>query len=83
MRWFANFAALNLGLFVALLGVVWLVGGFDGGLGVGGTIVMLLGLLVTMGLATGLMGLLFYSDRQDVDHDVYHATDGRDGKPKD
>jgi hypothetical protein len=73
MRWFSSFAALNAGFFAAILVVVWLAGGFADGLGVGGTIVMLLGVVLTMALATGLMGLVFYSNRSDVDRSVHQA----------
>lgn len=77
MRWIAYFAALNAALFVAILFVVWLVGGFgEDGFGGEGSAVIILGIAFTMALATGLMGLIFYSHRADVDERVYHATDG-------
>lgn len=72
MRWFSYFAALNAGFVAAMLFVVWLAGGFEGGLEVGETIVMLLGVVVTMALAT-LIGLVFYSNRADVDDSVYQT----------
>jgi hypothetical protein len=67
MRWFSSFAALNAGFFAAILFVVWPAGGFADGLGV----------VLTMALATGLMGLVFYRNRRDVDGSVYqtHAVD--------
>jgi hypothetical protein len=78
MRWFIHFTTLNLALFVAVLFTVWLVGGFgEDGFGGEGTTVIVLGIVVTMAVATGLMGLIFYSNRADVDERVYRATDER------
>jgi hypothetical protein len=36
-----------------------------------------------MALATGLMGLIFYSNREDVDDLVYHVIDGRNQRRRD
>lgn len=53
MRWLAYFIAL----FVAVLFVAWLVGGFgEDGFGGEGSAVIILRIALTMALGTGLMG---------------------------
>jgi hypothetical protein len=77
MRWLAYFAALNVALVTVVLLTLWASGSFAGaGLSTNGWVALFLGTLVTAALGIALlMGLVFYSDRDDVDDRAYHATD--------
>jgi hypothetical protein len=74
MRWFAGFFVLNLGLVGAAYAMLWMTGAFeDSGLSVHGWIALCLGTTVASLLGIGLMGLVFYSNRQRVD-DLVNRT---------
>jgi hypothetical protein len=74
MRWFATFAGFNAALIVVVLGMLWLVGGFeDSGLSVHGWIALFLGITFTSALGVALMALVFYSDRKHYDEDAHRA----------
>src|SRR5262252_4740941 len=66
------FAVASLGGIAAVLLALWGVGAF-GGIGAGGAIALLLGIAFTSVLGVGLMGLIFYSDRSNVDEDAQGA----------
>jgi hypothetical protein len=70
-RWLIIYAALAVGTVVALLLVIWAVGGFsDMGLSGDGQVALILGVGFTVFLSFGLMGLAFYSDRSGHDETV-------------
>jgi hypothetical protein len=75
MRWFFLFGTLGMGGIGLVLLVFWAFGGFqDLGLDAAGTVAVIFGVLVTSLLGVGLMALVFYSDRSNLDEDVYHAS---------
>jgi len=75
MRWILAFSALALGGLALVLFVLWAVSGYKGlGLDTVGTIAVIVGVTLTSALGTGLMALLFYSDRSNIDEEVYHAA---------
>jgi hypothetical protein len=81
LRWLVTYAAVSLGSIAAVLLALWVLDDFQGfGLDTPATIATVVGILVTSALGVGLMGLMFYSDRSNVDEDAYHATAG-DGDP--
>lgn len=62
------FSVASAGLFFVLLLAAWLLLGFDGsGMGLHGWIAMVLGVLLTVGLAIALMAAVFASDRSGQD----------------
>jgi ABC-type multidrug transport system permease subunit len=76
MRWLASFAAVNVALVAVVLLMLWVTGSFAGaGLSTSGWVALFLGIIFTSALGIALMGLVFYSDREDVDDRAYHATD--------
>jgi hypothetical protein len=76
MRWFAYFAVLTAALVIVVLLMLWVTGSFDGaGLSTNGWVAFLLGTTFTSALGIALMGLVFYSDREDIDNRAFHATD--------
>lgn len=76
MRWLVSFAVMNVVLLVVVLLTLWATGSFTGtGLSVDGWIALGLGIVFTSAVAIALMGLVFYSDRQEVDERVHHAAD--------
>jgi hypothetical protein len=75
VRWLAYFAVLTVVLFTIVLLVLWVTGSFEGGdLSATGWGALFLGITLTSALGIALMGLVFYSDRQDVDERAYHAA---------
>lgn len=75
-RWLAYFVALSIALLIIVLLMLWVTGSFEGaGLTVNGWVALFLGITLTSALGIALMGLVFYSDRQDVDDRAYHAAD--------
>jgi hypothetical protein len=81
MRWLAYFVVLTVALFTIVLLLLWVTGSFEGAdLSASGWVALFLGITLTSALGIALMGLVFYSDRQDVDDRAYHAasSDERD-----
>ncbi len=75
MRRVIIFGAAALGGIAAVLLVIWGAFGFrDPGLNGPATIAFVLGALFASLLGVGLMALIFYSDRNEVDEEVYRAT---------
>jgi hypothetical protein len=76
MRWLAYFAAFNVALVTVVLLMLWATGTFEGaGLSTNGWVALFLGIIFTSALGIALMGLVFYSNREDIDDSAYHATD--------
>jgi hypothetical protein len=76
MRWLAYFVALNVALVIVVLLTLWAIGSFErAGLSTNGWVALSLGILLASALGISLMGLVFYSNREDVDDRAYHATD--------
>src|SRR6516162_7364980 len=65
--WIWTFILASVGFVVLAVLVFWAIGGFGelGLSGKGGVVALTLGSLFTMGLAIGLMALVFFSDRRD------------------
>jgi len=75
MRWVVSFVIASVGGLAILLLVIWALNGFHGlGLGLNGTIAVVLGVLFTGGLGVALMALIFYSDRSHADEEAYRAA---------
>jgi hypothetical protein len=76
MRWLTRFVALNVGLVIVGLLTLWATGTFElAGLSTNGWVALSLGTLFTSALGISLMGLVFYSNREDVDDRAFHAVD--------
>ncbi len=76
-KWPVTYVATCAGAIVAVLFAAWAVNGFAGlGIGLEGTVALMLGVLFTVGLGIGLMALVFQSDRSDHDAAVYRETAG-------
>ncbi len=76
-KWLVTYVATCAGAIVAVLFAAWAVNGFAGlGIGLEGTVALMLGVLFTVGLGIGLMALVFQSDRSDHDAAVYRETAG-------
>jgi hypothetical protein len=76
MRWLARFVALNVALVTVGLLSLWATGTFElAGLSTNGWVALSLGTLCTSALGISLMGLVFYSSREDVDDRAFHAMD--------
>ncbi|HEX9465333.1 MAG TPA: hypothetical protein VGB82_22240 [Alphaproteobacteria bacterium] len=61
-------ATASLGAIILLIAGAWIVLGFGSlGLDTSATIALILGIVLTVGLAVGLMGLVFYSNRSGRD----------------
>ena len=70
------FVALNVALVIVVLLTLWATGNFERtGLSTNGWVALSLGILLASALGISLMGLVFYSNREDVDDRAYHATD--------
>jgi hypothetical protein len=68
------------GIAIVLL-ALWALDGFQGfDLDAGATVTVVVGIAVVSALGTGLMGLVFYSDRTNADEDAYHVTAPVDGQ---
>jgi di/tricarboxylate transporter len=80
-RWMVIFAVASLCGIAAVLFLLWAFNGFHGlGIGVAGTVFAIFGIVVTSALGVALMGLVFYSDRSNIDEDVGHsAASGAEG----
>lgn len=74
MRWIAVFSGACLGLIALLLGLIWVLGGFSG-LGVDGhgLAALILGVVATSVVGTGLMALVFFSNRSGSDERVHRG----------
>ena len=76
-KWLVTYLATCVGAVVAILLAVWAANGFAGlGIGIEGTVALILGVILTVGLGIGLMALVFQSDRSDHDAVVYRETAG-------
>ncbi|HYE50707.1 MAG TPA: hypothetical protein VEB20_14025 [Azospirillaceae bacterium] len=81
MRWIAWFSALSMGLVGVVLFALWAWTGFEGfGISVRGTIALVVGGLLTVALAVGLMALVFHSARTGQDERTHGAGLG-EGPP--
>jgi len=81
LRWLIGYAITTLSGIALVLLAVWALDGFRGfNLDAGATAAVVVGIAVTSALGTGLMGLVFYSDRINTDEDVYRATAAADGR---
>lgn len=76
-KWLVTYLATCVGAVVAVLLAAWAANGFAGiGIGLEGTVTLILGVVLTVGLGIGLMALVFQSDRSDHDAVVYRETAG-------
>lgn len=74
-NWLITYVVTCAGAIVAVLLAAWAVNGFAGlGIGLEGTVALVLGIIFTIGLGIGLMALVFQSDRSDHDVVVYRET---------
>lgn len=74
-KWLVTYVAACVGAIVAVLLAVWAFNDFAGlGIGLEGTVALVLGIVVTVGVGIGLMALVFQSDRSDHDAVVYRET---------
>lgn len=77
MRWLIFYSTVTLGGIVAAMAIFWAFGGFDQlGLSESGAVALCVGIIFTSLLGVGLMALVFYSDRSNVDEAVYHPKRG-------
>ena len=73
------YAAASVGLLAVLLLAAWAVFGFDGsGMGLHGWIAMILGVVLTAGMAIALMATVFASDRSGQDARAARGLDPRE-----
>jgi hypothetical protein len=72
MKWLMTFFAIGVGVTAAVLLAIWAITGFAA-LGLHGAILgaLILGVLLSGGLAIGLMGLVFASGRDRYDEAAY------------
>lgn len=71
MRWLALFMGTSVAMVAAAAAVVWIAGGFDSlALSGHGLAALIIGAVLTVLLAVGLMGLVFYSHRSEHDRQV-------------
>lgn len=79
MGWGRLFGLICAGILAGTAAALALLIGFgDLGLGVHGAIALALGVLVTMAIAMGLMGLMFLSSRSGRDEEAHAAWDDPD-----
>jgi hypothetical protein len=65
-KWLVTFAASSFLAVAIVLLALWAMAGFRGlGIGLQGTIALVLGIVFTVGLGIGLMALVFLSERRD------------------
>ena len=64
MNWVLKFCLICFGAIFAMVPVVWAVGNATEGVSTGGIIALILGVVVTVGLAVGLMALTFVRGHQ-------------------
>jgi hypothetical protein len=77
LPWAGRFAITAVTAIVVLLALIWALTGFGGlGLDATATVGAVLGIVVAIALAVGLMTLIFYSNRSEMDDMVAEA-----GKP--
>jgi cation transporter-like permease len=79
MRSLAIFAAICVGMAVGIAVIVWSAGGFSpGALSGHGLAALIIGSVLSLLLTVVLMGLVFYSNRSELDRDVHdvHRSDG-------
>lgn len=76
-KWLVIYVATCVGAVVAVLFAAWALNGFAGlGIGLEGTVALVLGITFTVALGIALMALVFQSDRSDHDTAVYRETAG-------
>jgi hypothetical protein len=81
VRWLIGYVAATLGGIAIVLLALWALDGFQGfNLDAGATVTVVVGIAVASALGTGLMGLVFYSDRVNADEDAYHVTAAVNGQ---
>jgi hypothetical protein len=81
IRWLIGYAITTLSGIALVLLALWGMDGFQGfNLDAGATAAVVVGIAVTSALGVGLMGLVFYSDRINVDEDAYRATAAVNGQ---
>lgn len=73
-RQLAIFAVICVAMAGAIAAIIWAAGGFDAGaLSGNGLAALIIGSVLSLLLTVVLMGLVFYSNRSDVDRDVHDA----------
>lgn len=76
MKWMIGFTAACTGAIFASLMALWALTGFDSlGLSGHGLVALILGIVLTTGVAAGLMALTFHSNRSHTDEAVHHSAD--------
>jgi hypothetical protein len=78
-RWLVMFAAICVAMAIGVFAIVWSAGGFSaGGLSGHGLAALIIGSVLSLLLTVALMGLVFYSNRSELDQDVHdvHRSDG-------
>ena len=74
-RWMTFFVVASLCGIAAVLFLLWAFNGFHGlGIGAAGTVSVVFGIVVASALGVGLMALIFYSDRSNMDEDVTRSA---------
>jgi hypothetical protein len=82
MRWLIIYSTVTLAGIMAAMALFWAFGGFDQlGLSFSGVVALCVGILFTSLLGVGLMALVFYSNRSNVDEEVYHPKLGNPDRP--
>jgi hypothetical protein len=78
--WAIVLAASCAGMVAVVIGMLWILSGFHGlGLHPQTAVALILGTIGATALGVALMGLLFYSDRSNVDEAVDGAGSQQDG----
>jgi hypothetical protein len=73
-RWVITFGGSSLLCVLMVFGALWAFNGFNGlGLSLGLTITLAAGIVITVALGVGLMGLVFASDRSGVDAEAFKS----------
>jgi hypothetical protein len=71
-RWLMMFAAICVVMTIGIFAIVWSTGAFSaGGLSGHGLAALIIGSVLSLLLTVALMGLVFYSNRSEVDRDVH------------
>lgn len=75
MRWMIGFLVACAGAVIVVLSILWALTGFASlGISGHGFAALILGSVLTTGVAVGLMALIFYSNRSQQDEVVHHAA---------
>jgi hypothetical protein len=78
-RWLMMFAAICVAMAIGIFAIVWSTGAFSaGGLSGHGLAALIIGSVLSLLLTVALMGLVFYSNRSELDrsvHDLHRTND--------